>query len=213
MVGDYRALNCIAQPDRYPLSFLYDFRDALHNCTVFCKLDCLKGHHQIPMAPQDAEKTLIITPISLYQHKIMTFGLRNSGNTYQRFISQVTRGLDFCFAYVDDILIASRSLEAHKRHLRILLGRFRQNGIVLNKSNCEFAVNQLAFLGHHISPEGFQAMPEKVLAIQKFFKPKTMIHLCQFLKMLNSYNASFPQVLKQQGPSIAFFHLPKAAKS
>ena len=86
------------------------------------------------MAPQDAEKIAIITPVGLHQYKMMPFGLHNSGNTYQRFIDQVTRGLNFCFAYVDDILIASQSLEEHKRHLRILLNRFRQNGIVLNKS-------------------------------------------------------------------------------
>ena len=72
---------------------------------------------------------------------MMPFGLRNSGHTCQRFINQVIRGLDFCFACVDDIIIASRSLEKHKRHLRILLNRFRQNGVVLNKSKREFELH------------------------------------------------------------------------
>ena len=86
MVGDYRALNIATHPDRYPLPFLNDFADMLHGCTVFSKLDCYKGYHQIPMAAEDAHKTATITPFGLYKYKMMPFRLRNSGNTYQRYI-------------------------------------------------------------------------------------------------------------------------------
>ena len=82
MVGDYRALNTTTKPDRYPLPFLNDFADMLHGCTVFSKLDCYKGYHQIPMAAEDAHKTAIIMPVGLYEYKMMPFGLRNSVNTY-----------------------------------------------------------------------------------------------------------------------------------
>ena len=82
MVGDYRELNNITQPDRYPLPFLHDFSDILQGCTVFSKLDCLKCYRLVPMAEDNAYKTAIITPMGLYQHNMMPFGLRNSGNTY-----------------------------------------------------------------------------------------------------------------------------------
>ena len=101
------------QPVRYPLQFLHDFDDALHGCTDFSKLDCVKEYHQIPMARQDAEKTAIIMPVGMYQYKTIPFGLCNSGSTYQHLVDQVTRGLNFCFANVDDILIASRSIKEH----------------------------------------------------------------------------------------------------
>ena len=81
MVGDYRALNVSTQPDRYPLPYLNDFADVLHECTVFTKLDCLKGYHQIPMAKNDIHKTAITTPIGLYEYNMMPFGLRNASNT------------------------------------------------------------------------------------------------------------------------------------
>ena len=153
MVGDYRALNTTTQPDRYPLPFLNDFADMLHGCPVFSKLDCYKGYHQIPMAAEDAYKTAIITPIGLYEYKMMPFGLRNFGNTYQRYIDQVTRGLPFCFAYVDDVLVASHSLVEHEQHLRLLLDRFKQNGVALNKEKCEFAVTNLKFLDTTFPPK------------------------------------------------------------
>ena len=192
MVGDYRALNTTTQPDRYPLPFLNDFADMLHGCTVFSKLDCYRGYHQIPMAAEDAYKTVIITPVGLYEYKMMPFGLRNSGNTYQRYIDQVTRGLLFCFAYVDDVLVASHSLEEHEQHLRLLLDRFKQNGVALNKEKCEFAVTNLTFLGHHISTKGFEPIEQKVQTITKFPKPQTMKQLRQFLGMINFYRRFIP---------------------
>ena len=97
------------------------------------------------MAPQDAEKTAIITPVGLYQYKMMPFWPVQFWEHLSTFHRSSSRGLDFCFAYVDDILIASRSLKEHKGHLRLLLDHFRQNDVVLNKSKCEFAINQLTF--------------------------------------------------------------------
>ena len=96
---------------------------------------------------------------------MMLFGLRNSGNTYQRYMDQVTRGLNFCFAYVDDVLIASHSLEEHQHHLRLILDGFKTFGVILNRDKCEFAVSQLTFLGHHISTEGFTPIQQKVHTI------------------------------------------------
>ena len=192
MVGDYRALNTTTQPDRYPLPFLNDFTDMLHGCTVFSKLDCYKGYYQIPMAAEDAHKTAIITPVGLYEYKMMPFGLRNSGNTYQRYIDQVTRGLPFCFAYVDDVLVASHSFEEHEHYLRLLLDRFKQNGVTLNKEKCEFAVTNLTFLGHHISTKGFEPIEQKVQTITKFPKPQSMKQLRRFLGMINFYRRFIP---------------------
>ena len=161
MVGDYRALNTATQPDSYLLQFLNDFADMLLGCTVFSKLDFYKGYHQTPMAAEDAHKTAIITPVDLYDYKMMPFGLRNSGNIYQRYINQVTRNLPFCFAYVDDILVASHLMAEHEQHLRLLLDRFKQNGVVLNKEKCEFAVINLTFLGYHISQKGLNQSNKK----------------------------------------------------
>ena len=192
MVGDYRALNNATQPDRYPLPFLNDFSDSLHGCTVFSKLDCYKGYHQIPMAKEDAHKTAIITPIGLYQYTMMPFGLRNAGNTYQRYMDELVRNLPFCFVYADDVLVASHSNEEHKQHLRLLLDRFKQNGVVLNKNKCEFAVSKLNFLGHHISTKGFEPIPEKVQAIQNFPKPRNVKELRRFLGMVNFYRRFIP---------------------
>ena len=144
MVGDYRALNNITQPDCYPLPFISDAMDFFKGFIVFSKFDCLEGYHQIPVHPADPHKTAIITPIGLFEYTTMPFGLRNSGNTFQRFIDEVIYGLDVCFAYVDEILVASHSLEEHEIHFNILMNRFKTFGLTLHKDKCQIAVGQIA---------------------------------------------------------------------
>lgn len=61
------------------------------------------------MAPEDREKTALITPFGLFEFNVMPFGLTHAAQTFHRFMDSVLRSLDFAFCYVDDILVASRS--------------------------------------------------------------------------------------------------------
>ena len=111
--GDYRALNGITVPDRYPIPHLQDFTSQLHGCTCFSKIDLVKAFHQIPLHESDIPKTAVITPFGLFEFVRMSFGLRNAAQTFQRFVDQVIRDLPFCFAYIDDLLIASPDPATH----------------------------------------------------------------------------------------------------
>ena len=102
--GDYRALNQITVRDSYPLPQLSSF--TLHDQHVFCKLDLIKAYHQIPMQPDDIDKTAITTPFGLFEFLRMPFGLKKAGKIFQRFINEVTNGLPDVFAYADDIFVA-----------------------------------------------------------------------------------------------------------
>jgi len=115
--GDYRRLNMQTTPDRYPLPHIQDFTAKLHGKKIFSKVDLCKGYHQIPVAEKDIEKTAIITPVGMFEYLRMPFGLRNSAQTFQRFMDIVCRDLSFAFVYLDDVLVASSSPEEHRRHL------------------------------------------------------------------------------------------------
>ncbi|GFX34521.1 retrovirus-related Pol polyprotein from transposon opus [Trichonephila clavipes] len=113
--GDFRRLNSVTIPNRYPLPHIHDFVSGLRGKTVFSKIDLVKAYHQIPMEPNDIPKTAVITPIGLFEYVYMTFGLRNAAQIMQRFIDSIIRDIPCCYAYVDDLLIAFADHESHKR--------------------------------------------------------------------------------------------------
>ena len=90
--SDYRCLNAITQPDCYPLPLLTDFAGNLAGCSVFLKIDLVKGYHQIPVKPSDIPKTAVTTPFGCFEYLRMPFGLRNAAQTFQRGVDRGTQG-------------------------------------------------------------------------------------------------------------------------
>jgi len=107
--GDYRRVNARTIPDKYPVRNIADYSNELSGCSFFSVIDLVKAFQQIPVNPVDIPKTAIVAPFGLFEFPYMSFGLRNAAQTFQRFIDEVLRGLDFCFAYIDDTLVFSRS--------------------------------------------------------------------------------------------------------
>ena len=81
--GDYRRLNLATAPDQYPLPNMQDAAAQLHGCTVFSKVDLVKGYHQVPVAPGDVPKTAIIPPFGLFENVYIPFGLQNAAQHFK----------------------------------------------------------------------------------------------------------------------------------
>ncbi len=163
--GDSRRLNLATTHDCYPLPSILDLSNKLHGCKFISCIDLVKGYHQIPMAAQDIAKTAIITPFVLFEYLFIPFGLRNAAQTFQRFMDSLLKHLPFVFCYLNDIIIASHSLEEHIEHLRQIFTILHENGLQINPAKCLFAATAVEFLGHRVDQDGVRPLQRHVQAI------------------------------------------------
>ena len=210
--GDYRRLNNQTIPDRYPLPNIADLGNQLHGSTVFSKLDLQKGYYQVPMSPEDAKKTAIITPFGLWEFVRMPFGLRNAGQTFQRMMDIIMGGLPYALVYVDDILVFSPDLHSHVEHLRSIFDICKLHGLTISLSKCEFAVPQLEFLGHTVSAHGIQPLEKHTSALKSFPPPTDMRGLQRFLGMINFYRKFIKNAAQVLAPLTDALRGPKGSK-
>jgi hypothetical protein len=139
-------------------------------------MDMDTGFYQVPMHPDDREKTGFITPDGLYEMNRMPFGLCNSPSTFQRLADKVLGKLKWAIAlvYIDDVIVFSKNFDLHIDHLGLIFEAFLKSNLTLKPSKCIFADHQLEFLGHVISKDGIAMNPNKVNAITEIPSPKNL---------------------------------------
>lgn len=105
----------------------------------------VKAYYQVPVAEEDIPKTVIIPFGFLFEFLIMPFGLKNTAQTFQRLMNSILADLDYCFCYLDDILIASVDEKEHYQHLCTVFKCLRQFGLIINFSKCLFGKDEILF--------------------------------------------------------------------
>ena len=212
--GDYRTLNRVTEPDKYPLPRIADLSSRLAHAKVFSKLDLARAYHQIPLEESSIPKTAVITPFGLFEFLKMPFGLCNAGQTFQRFMDQAFRSMPHVFVYLDDILIFSDSVANHQIHLSQTLAALQELGLVCHQGKCAIGQTSLTFLGYQIDSKGITPQPSRVHAINNCAVPKTKGDVRAFIGMVNYYHkflpmcsvqlAPFHDLLKQKGETVSW---------
>jgi cleavage and polyadenylation specificity factor subunit 1 len=121
-----------------------------------------------------------------------------AAQTFQRFMDDILRGLDFHAPYQDDILVFFLSLKDHERHLRAIFGRIQMYRILINPAKCVFRASEVTFLGNSVCSEESRPLEEKVAHLQDCPSPKTASQLRRFLGMLNFYRRFLLQAVATQ---------------
>jgi hypothetical protein len=119
----------------------------------------------------------------------MPFGLTNTPASFQWWMNEILSDyLDvFCIAYLDDILIYSNNLEQHRQHIRLILKRVEEVGLILKASKCEFHTDRTEYLGYIILPTGIQMDPENVRPVAEWKEPVNVKGVQSFLGFANFY--------------------------
>ncbi|XP_052177535.1 uncharacterized protein LOC127791591 [Diospyros lotus] len=173
---DFTNLNKACPKDSFPLPRIDQLVDATARHQLLSFMDAYSGYNQIPMNPNEEEHTSFITDRGLYCYKVMPFGLKNAGATYQRLVNmmfeaQIGKTME---VYVDDMLVKSEQVADHVRNLGETFKILRSYNMKLNPLKCAFRVASGRFLGFMVNSRGIEANPEKIKALLDMRSPVRM---------------------------------------
>lgn len=191
LVVNYQRLNDDTIKNRYPLPLIKEMKDRLAGAQWFTRLDLPWGFGHIRVREGDEWKTAFRTRYGHFEYQVMPMGLTNAPATFQSMIDHTLRPfLDkFAFVYIDDILIYSKTLEEHKRHVHQVLQKLADANLSVHPGKSEFHVQKTIFLGFEITPGEIRMEPEKITAVRDWPTPKNRKEVRMFIGFINFYRA------------------------
>jgi hypothetical protein len=199
---DYRQLNQVTKKDRTPLPLIDNILERLSGAIIYTKLDLKNAYYRIRIQPGDEWKTAWRCRYGHFEYMVMPFGLTNAPATFQSYIEEVLS--DFtdtcCVVYLDDVLIYSKSREAHAQDVRRICERLREASLFGNPSKCEFETTSTTFLGYVITPQGVSVDTTRVQEIREWPMPKTEMEIQAFTGFTNYYRRFIKNYSKITAP-------------
>ena len=193
MCVDYRRINKL-QPEvtkvdggkgcisLIPLPKIDELYAKLKGYKVFSILDLRSGYYHIDLSESAKPKSaFVLSSLGKYQFNRVPFGSAKVPAYFQKLINDILKGCNFAMGYLDDIIIYSRSEKEHLDHLEEIISRLKAAGLKLKPEKCCFFKKHIQYLGHLISTETIQPLPEKLESIAKMPAPRNPKEVKQFL--------------------------------
>ncbi|KAJ9545103.1 hypothetical protein OSB04_024810 [Centaurea solstitialis] len=180
---DYRKLNDATRKDHFPLPFIDQMLERLAGNEYYCFLDGFSGYFQIPIDPEDQEKTTFTCPFGTFAYRRMPFGLCNAPATFQRCMTAIFQDMiENCMeVFMDDFSVFGNSFDDCLSSLDRVLARCEESHLVLNWEKCHFMVRKGIVLGHKISKDGLEVDKAKIDTISKLPPPTNIKGVRSFL--------------------------------
>ena len=196
LILDFRGLNKITKKTFYSPPAIRDIMDDLVGAVYFSKTDCVGGFYQLPLHPDDRDKTTfrIRTDKGLeaYRFTVSTLGLQGCPSSYQEWMEKILEGIEGVRVYLDDIVYFSKSWEEHLQLLETVFARLQEHKVYLHPMKCVFGQKEMEYLGLKISHNRIQVADEKKAALREYEAPTTYPSLQRFLGFANYLNSFIP---------------------
>eukprot|EP00730_Choanoeca_flexa_P009230 TRINITY_DN12614_c0_g2_i1.p1 TRINITY_DN12614_c0_g2~~TRINITY_DN12614_c0_g2_i1.p1 ORF type:complete len:1337 (+),score=253.89 TRINITY_DN12614_c0_g2_i1:1150-5160(+) len=198
---DYRRLNSETVKDKYPLPHMHDLLDRLATAKFFTVMDLRSGFWQVPLHPDDTHRTAFTTPFGLYEWVVMPFGLTSAPATFQRLVNTcLTDCNHFVQAYLDDFIIFSDTMEEHLQHIERVLQRLSKHKLYVKLSKCQFAQEEVEYVGHIVGKGQVKIQPSKIDAICKIKEPQNKHDVQVLLGLVNWIRRFLPNLAHHLTP-------------
>jgi len=186
---DYCGLNRMTHKDQYPIPLLNDLLDAPRKAQIYSKIDLKSAYHLVCITKRDEWKTAFRTRYGSFKWLMMPFGLSNALSAFQCFMNNIFSDvLDvFVVIYLDDILIYSDNMDNHKKHVKEVLKRLRENRLYASPTKCVFHQDRIEFLGFVLGVDGLRIDESKTQTIQNWPTPRRVKDVQSFLGFANFY--------------------------
>jgi len=173
MCVDFTDLNAACPKDSYPLPNIDSLVDRVSGCGFLSFMDAYSGYNQIRMHPEDEDKTAFMGTKANFCYRVMPFGLKNVGATYQRMMDTILQPMlgRNVEAYVDDMVVTSTNEKEHSGDLQELFDTINKYHLRLNSEKCVFGVKAKKFLGFMLTERGIEANPDKCATIINMKSP------------------------------------------
>jgi hypothetical protein len=186
---DLRLLNNVTISDANQAPLQETAKEKLQGAKYFTKIDMRDGYHHLRIKEGGEHKTAFLTEFGLYEWKVMCFGLKNAPAEFARYMTDNLYEFinDFVAIYFDDIVIFSKDLESHWRHVRTVLERMRKKKINFKLKKCVFAQKEVPYLGHIINGLTTRMQEEKLKAILEWPTPERTKDIEEFRGLTGYY--------------------------
>ena len=149
LVINYKPLNKVLEWIRYPIPNKNDLVQRLSDDVIFSKFDMKFGFWQVQISEADKYKTAFTTPFGHYEWNVMPFGLKNALSEFQNIMNDIFNSFShFTIVYINDVLVYSKSLDEHWKHLYSFLDTIKRNGLVVSAKKIKLFQTKVCFLGY-----------------------------------------------------------------
>ena len=154
LIIDYRAFNKVTRKFTWPMPKVEDIFSKLNRATYFTTLDLCARYHLIPLDKSSIPKTAFSLPFSKYEYVKVLFGLAQAPAYFQELMTGILKDFPFAIAYLDNIIIFSKTPQEHLSHICMVFEKLRSANLSMKKSTCSFFSKEIQYLGHILSDTG-----------------------------------------------------------